>query len=356
MKLPSLVGLAVATALAFCALFPGAASAQTRDGVFQVSGVRVDASAANGTQAQTDAFANAYRQAFDRLVRRITLPDDVQRLGAPRPEQGQLERMAISVDIEEERRSATRYIGRLTVRFNDGAVRAYLQQLGFTVIEARSPPVLVAPVAPAGLGDEVALAWRDAWTNGGFGQELKPLTVAPVSLGGAPDWRTAAPYAQISAAASALYATLRVSGGSATAALVEVGPGGPPRDWGEVSARVGAGSDGMAAALQSLAAQANDRIQNEWKTRAASRSGQRGRVSASALYRDQASWERIKAGLEAAAATTISEIRIEAVAREGALVSFSFVGDREQLAAELRRHGVIMEDAAIGPTLRAAAR
>ncbi|MDX2236327.1 MAG: DUF2066 domain-containing protein [Hyphomonadaceae bacterium] len=353
MKFPSFAGIAAAAALAFCALFPSAASAQTRDGVFTVSGVRVDSTAANAAQAQADAFASAYRQAFDRLARRITLGDDLQRLGAPRPDQAVLERMAISVDIEEERRSSTRYIGRLAVRFNDGAVRAYLQQLGFSVIEARSPPTLVAPVASAALGEEGIAAWRAAWDQGGFGQELAPLVVAPITLSGAPDWRAAQPYAQIAAAASALYATLQVSGGVATATLVEVGPGGPPRDRGAVTARIGAG--GLPEAAQALAAQANERIQAEWKTRAASRSGQRGRVSASALYANQAQWERIKAGLEAAAATTISEIRIEAVAREGALVSFSFVGDREQLAAELRRQGVIMEEGQIGPTLRVAA-
>jgi hypothetical protein len=84
--------------------------------------------------------------------------------------------------------------------------------------------------------------------------------------------------------------------------------------------------------------------------------GQRARLSASALYADQGQWERIKDALEGAARTLISEIRIEAVGRDGALVSFSFVGDREQLAAELARHGVALADTAQGPTLRVSAR
>jgi hypothetical protein len=52
----------------------------------------------------------------------------------------------------------------------------------------------------------------------------------------------------------------------------------------------------------------------------------------------------------------ISEIRIEAVGREGALVSFSFVGDQAQLAAELQRRGVRLDNTATGPTLRVAGR
>jgi hypothetical protein len=38
------------------------------------------------------------------------------------------------------------------------------------------------------------------------------------------------------------------------------------------------------------------------------------------------------------------------------LVSFSFVGDRNQLAAELSRRGVSLQDTPQGPTLRVARR
>ncbi len=65
---------------------------------------------------------------------------------------------------------------------------------------------------------------------------------------------------------------------------------------------------------------------------------------------------QIKNALEGAAQTLISEIRIEAVGREGALVSFSFVGDRAQLEAELLRRGVSLQDSPQGPVLRVAAR
>ena len=112
----------------------------------------------------------------------------------------------------------------------------------------------------------------------------------------------------------------------------------------------------MRSALSSLAEQASTRIQNEWKGRVAIGGGQRARISASALYSDQRQWEQIKGALEAAAQTLISEIRIEAVGREGALVSFSFVGDQSQLAAELNRRGVRLENSSIGPTLRVARR
>ena len=96
-------------------------------------------------------------------------------------------------------------------------------------------------------------------------------------------------------------------------------------------------------------------MQSDWKSRASASGGQRARISASALYTDERQWEAIKASLSAAAQTLISGIRIEAVGRNGALVSFSFVGDRSALVAELARRGVQLQDTEQGPVLRAAA-
>ena len=118
----------------------------------------------------------------------------------------------------------------------------------------------------------------------------------------------------------------------------------------------GDGPAALRAALQSLAQETSARLQDEYKARTSAGAGTRARVTASALYTDQRQWEQIKQGLEGAAATLISEIRIEAVGRRGALVSFMFVGDRDQLAAELARRGVTLQDSAMGPTLQARGR
>ncbi|HYD88367.1 MAG TPA: hypothetical protein VEA80_12905 [Vitreimonas sp.] len=340
---------------ALCAFAPGAASAQGRDNVYAVSGVYVDETAENAAAAQQAGFAAAYRIGFDRLVRRLTAPADLAARGMPAPQGPAFDLLVLSVDVEEERRSSTRYIGRLTIRFNPETVGPLLRQHGLTVIDTRGSPVLIAPVSAAGTAEETAALWREVWTQGGFGNELAPLRIAPAELQGAPAWDVAAPFAQQAATASAIYATLRVQGSTVSAQLVEVGAN-TRRDRGEVSARI-QGSDAAAlrAALASLAEQINAQLQNEFKARAVVGGGQqRGRISASALYSDQRQWEQIKDALEAAAQTVVSEIRIEAVGRQGALVSFSFVGDENQLAAELARRGVSLTNTATGPTLRVA--
>ena len=356
MKAMPLAAFAAFAFAALCAFAPGLASAQVRDNVYAVGGVYVDETAPNAAAAQQAGFAAAQRAGFERLVRRLTVPEELSRIAMPAPDEATLERLVLSVDVEEERRSSTRYIGRLTVRFDPSSVRTMLRGYNLAVVDTRTAPVLVAAATAADVAPETAALWREVWARGGFGDELAPLVLAPEALTGAPAWDSAAPFAQSAAAASVLFATLRVQGSTLTAALVEV-DANSRRDRGEVTARVNGGdAAALRVALASLADQANTRIQNDWKSRVAIGGGQRARISASALYTSQAQWERIKQGLEAAAQTLISEIRIEAVGREGALVSFSFVGDPNQLAAELQRRGVRLEQTAAGPVLRTVGR
>ncbi len=357
MKATPMAAFAAVFLAALCAFAPGAASAQSAN-VYAVSGVYVDETAADAAAAQASAFAAAQRIGYERLVRRLTVPDELAARGGaiPQLDAATIERLVLSVDVEEQRRSATRYIGRLTVRFDPSSVRTMLRQHNLSVVDTRTAAVLVAPTVVGDIAPETAALWREVWAQGGFGDELVPLATAPEGLQGAPAWDAAAPFAQSAGASSALFATLRVQGSTATASLVEV-DANARRDRGEVAARInGSEPAALRAALASLAEQASTRIQNEWKARLATGAGQRARVSASALYQNQRQWEQIKDGLEGAAATLISEIRIEAVGREGALVSFSFVGDRNQLTNELARRGVSLEETGQGPVLRSTAR
>ncbi|MET0182154.1 MAG: hypothetical protein ABW199_04630 [Caulobacterales bacterium] len=334
-----------------CAVSVPPASAQGRDNAYVVAGVPAEATADNSAQAQTQAFASAQRIGFERLVRRLAPASDVIRLGVPTLDDAALDRLVNSVEVENERRSGTRYVGRVTVRYNQNAVRTQLRTAGFTLVETRTSPVALIAQAP-GLDEQTATLWRQVWTEGGYQTELAPILVA-APLDGAPDWAAAQTVVQGVGAATALYATLRVQRGSATAALVEVGPDNLRRDRGTVTAPIQ--NNDLRAAFAALAQQTSDILQIEWKARAATGS-LRGRISASALYDEQSDWQRIKSGLEAAASTSISEIRIEAVGRTGALVSFSFTGDQSALVGELRRHGVSLENSQIGPVLRVAQR
>lgn len=341
---------------ALCAFAPSPASAQNATGAYAVRGVQVDETAANAQAAQQAGFTAAQRLAFGRLVARVTLPEERARTTIPVLDDAAIERMVLSVDVEEERRSATRYIGRLSVRFDPNAVRAQLRSFNLTIVDQRSAPILVVPLALPGTAPETLALWRQVFEQGGFGDELVPFALAQASLEGPPNWAAASPSAQAAGAGSALYATLRVQGTAVSAQFIEVSAAGQ-RDRGELTARASSTEPAaLRAAMASLADQVSTRIQNEWKARVAATAGQRGRISASALYTSQQQWERIKQGLEGAAQTMISEIRIEAVGRQGALVSFSFTGDPTQLTADLARRGVRLTEGPNGWELRTSGR
>jgi len=347
---------------AFCAAFVAPASAQQASSdMFTVAGVRVDQSAANATQARTLALAQAQRSGFERVAQRLTTPADQGRLTLPRPDDATLDRLVRGVDVEEQRQSGTRYLGRFAVRFDPAGVTSLLQGAGFTVLDRRGAPTLIVPQFPQaaapgpGVGAPVVDPWRQAWEQGGFGREVLPLLIAPNTVVGPADWPTAAAAASSAGAASAIFAVARSSGASLTADLVETAPGGVRVNRGQVSVPIQGGDAGVPDAFRRLADSANARLQAEFKSRAPALAAERRKLQVSALYRDMAEWTRIKEGLGQAGAA-ISEIRIEAIARDGAIVSFTHAGSPEDVAVALQRYGLLLSSTPIGPTLRAAPR
>lgn len=347
-------GLVAALLCAFATLSATApASAQSNAGVFTVRGVSVDETAETAAAARSQGFTAASRLGFRQLAERLTLVSDRAMLEALQLTDPQIERMAISVDVEEERRSATRYIARLTVRFDAAQVRGALRSAGLTIVESRAAPVLLVPALDPSTAPETLAVWRDAWVEAGLQEELAPLVIAAAALDAPQDWQAVSSSATAAQASSALVASVSVQGSIVIANITELRPVGQPTARGGVSAQMaGLDSQALRGAMDSLVDQINAVVQNEWKAQAALNLGPRARLAATALYANQREWEQIKSALEAAAATSISEIRIEAVSRQGALISFSFAGNRVSLGETLNRYGVSLEDAAYGPVLR----
>lgn len=335
-------------AAAFCVLFTSPASAA---GVYTVSNIKVDVTGADPGSAREAGFARARQLGFDRLVKRLTIPDDVARLGAPQLTPAEIEQLVSSVQIEQERPSGSRYVGQLSLNFDPSGVRKTLRDRGLAVVDTRTAAILVVPQYQGAA--DLASQWYDAWAKGGFGDELVPVSVAPNTLTGSPNWTAAAPFASAAGATSALYANARLAGASIVVDLVEVGANGARRERGPVTVPLASGD--QAGAFQRAAEASLALVQNEWKARlAVGGGGQKTRITVSAFYGNQAEWGRLKKGLEASAKTLISAVSIDAVAKEGSVISFAYVGSKDQLAAELLRNGVVFKDTPQGPTLRLA--
>ncbi|MEJ0024195.1 MAG: hypothetical protein WDN76_12870 [Alphaproteobacteria bacterium] len=162
----------------------------------------------------------------------------------------------------------------------------------------------------------------------------------------------AQPSAAAVGAASALYATAVASNGTLAVSLVEVSAAGR-RDYGQFTTPLPATSpDNNASLFKALAMPRMIALQAEWKQKLSAGVAQRTHVAVTASFTTQAEWLQVKNALAQASQTLVSDIVIEAVAKDGATLSFSYSGSSDQLAAELGRFGVIYAADANGATLR----
>jgi hypothetical protein len=154
--------------LRFLAIFGlilgGAVGTRAQDGssAFVVNNIDVDVLAKSTDEARLAAFREAQRRAWPQLWSRMTGNPVGQ---APRLNDGALDSMVAGIEIEAERFSSKRYIGRLGVVFD--RVRA-AKYLGADMETLTSPPMLLLPVlqdAGAGTVYEAQSPWLRAWAR-----------------------------------------------------------------------------------------------------------------------------------------------------------------------------------------------
>lgn len=160
--------------LALPKLLPPAAAAETVGDLFMVRDVAVDVTAASATAARDQGIQEGQRRAWAMLVDRLTPAGTT----APTLPAEELGRMVEAFQVQEERTSAVRYLGRLAVRFNPTAVRTALRNRGVAFTEIRSKPLVLLPVDQTS-GQPVLwqeeTGWRTAWGEVDAAGGLVPL-------------------------------------------------------------------------------------------------------------------------------------------------------------------------------------
>lgn len=154
------MGLAL---LAVCAVLSGAAQA-AQPTQFEVKGVAVDVTADSAQVARVQALAEGETEAFNQLLRRLTLQAYHDRLPALSP--SEITALVVDFSVTDEKASRVRYIAKLNYHFRAAGVRALLETHGIPYAETISKPVLILPVyqsAGALLLWDDPNPWRDAW-------------------------------------------------------------------------------------------------------------------------------------------------------------------------------------------------
>jgi len=316
-----------------CLCFALPSSADTKD-VYTITDIPVDERAASVLEAQKMAFATARMIGAQRLIARITLPEHRQRAGTGLPPE-LAQRMALAVDVQEESRGGGRYRGRLATIINPREVRPYLDNLGIPYLDRQASLALIIPVSR---GSD-AYAWREAW-GGEQRTTLAPTITADGSYDALVTWQDIQAELRRASASRGVVAELLTGGG---VRLTQV----------TASGNTPLGTTGSSASYDASVKKALAKMEDTWKRQAmVTDTSRRTLTNANIRYTSLPEWNRLRSTL--ARSPLVSDFQIRAISKDGAMVSFAFAGDQDQLAGDLRQRGVVVERDVAGWTLRSA--
>lgn len=144
---------------------------------FIVSGINVDAKGKTPVKAQVKAIRAGQAKAADILLKRLTLGYG---------KEGQINsisednaaKLILAIEIDNEKRSSTRYLGKLTVSFNPSAVKAYLNQSGIKMVSSQSRTRLILPLTNGNL--VLNNSWYRSWRRSDTLNILTPMITLPM--------------------------------------------------------------------------------------------------------------------------------------------------------------------------------
>jgi Uncharacterized protein conserved in bacteria (DUF2066) len=350
------LGYALVAALVGVLALPAGGHAQGDPTVFQVSGIAVDASAANAVAARQAALLQGQREGLERLLRRLVPAEEHGLL----PAVGNLnvERYVQNFEITDEELSSTRYLAQLTVRYQPDAVRELLGSAGLSVAQTPSMPVVVLPLYQ---GPDGARVWPDdnpwwqAWAEHLDPERLFRLILPLGDLGD----MAALTVEQVQGRDRGALAGLAGRYGSQDVLVVTATPlsgaqaeAGPPVVQLAIE-RIGTveqsnppetlrGRPGQT--LEQLLAEAvgglQDSLDERWKSANLLRFDQAGLMVVDIPIATLSDWVGINRGLESL--PEVSQVEVASFARDKVRAQIRYIGDQFRLEQALARLGLAL--------------
>jgi len=273
-----------------------------------VAGIKVDATAATAIEAQSIASQDGQLRAALALIDRMTL--QTERAANPLPEltPEMVGRMIRAMVVNQERRSANRYLGEITVAFNPSQVQEFLRAYNLTLVSSQARERLVV-VRETGLRGDDSL--QAVFSDPRFSHALTPLRPAALA--------TKYGLNQV--------LIVETSGNVTDVSL----------DRGSRNTFFVSPADGAESYAEAVIA----RLEADWKQASAITSGEMKTTSVSILYSSHRDWIALQDAINTSA--QIKAARLDALSKDGALMTISYGGDIDRMANELRFKGVRVE-------------
>ena len=327
-------------------------AAALADSPFTVDGVAIDARAETATEAQRTALQQGQTEGAVRLIERLTLPEDRMESALPLVTADEAASLIAGLQISDEQRSATRYRGVLSLDFDPRAVRRYLTGLGVPFVESQAAAIAVIPVTERSSGERaLGGAWYDAWAEGGFEHALTPVELVPSDAVALEDVVALDPLAlqtvmETMGLDQVMVLVARQDAGNTRAAGVIVrfdAEGGLQRETVDRVSVAGSYMDAARAIIEPR--------EEAWKRASVVRDMSVAELDVSILFDNLAEWRELQQAVTGA--SLIQNARLDAVSRNGAAMTITHRGAREQVMAELRARGAVLaEDETLGWTVR----
>lgn len=329
--------------------------------------VQAEAEGANADEAKAKAVQAAQVEAWQRLLRRIVVDEDLP--GAPPMTVAEIQPLLASMEVVNETLKKKKYSGELAFKFNPDTVRSYLAGRGLRFTETPARPVVVLPVLGEGEG---AVLWQDpnpwrlAWANHWGSDGLVPLVVplgeledvaaadAPEALAG--DAKALANLAGHYGTGDSLVAQALVTGdpakGGAALTVKATGYGAvasQPFSLTFQQAAKEAEAAFYARAVEAVAA----RLESDWKRANAFYYGTQSSLPVTVVIGALQDWLLARQVLEGS--PLVVKVQVLSLSRSAASIVVSHRGTVEQLALWLAQQDLILQQGVGGWELRVGA-
>jgi hypothetical protein len=326
--------------IALAAIGSAAAALAEPPNPYVVKDLSVDVTAASAADAQRQAWAQARETAAQRLINRLTLPED--RSAAKQPlEASAVARFYSSMQSQTaDKRTATRYIATLIVPFDGKAVRDYLDSKSVPFVDTQAGLAMIAPTVGQGVNPN---DWATVWKNRTDVNVLTPYVASAQVFDHQPTWTDLQQEVASLGALRAVGAQAFNQSGQIYVRLTDLRSG---------QAETQIATAGPFVDLSSAQAGAVEAMETIWKQQSIVRTSGSSTMAAIATFNGMPEWVKIKKGIEGS--RMISGLKVESISTAGADLTFNFAGRPEQLAADLRARGLALRGVDRGWTIEVA--
>ena len=151
-------------------------SETSEDKIFKVKNISVSAESASSAKAREIAILKAQEKGFKNLMNKMLLETEYEKIKDIKIDK--ILEFVNAIEVESEKTTSSKYIGNLTIIFNENKILRYLNRNNIKFTSLKSKPLLILPIYKFGgvtyLWEKKNI-WRNEWTDNSNNDGLIPI-------------------------------------------------------------------------------------------------------------------------------------------------------------------------------------